>query len=141
MKILKNRALQEDLTRCASMLGFSIYVVSNSALSQRQKYIGTAGLLLVIAVTFLEIWRIYQNKHMTPEEQREAKRENNDERSQMIQTMATRNSWWLEDALLLIALVVFLVRSQPEIYCVLYVVLVIRELACTGFRWWLERKY
>ena len=50
----------------------------------------------MIAVTLLEIWRIYQNKRMTPEEKREAKREHSDERSQMIQMMAMRNSWWLE---------------------------------------------
>ncbi len=141
MSWLKNRALQEDLTRCASMLGFSIYVVSSSGLSQRQKYIGTTGLLLVIAVTLLELWRMYQDKRMTPEDRREAKREKSDERSQMIQDRAMRNSWWLENAVLLVALVVFLVRGQPEIYCMLYVVLVARELLCTTMRWWLERKY
>ena len=95
----------------------------------------------MIAVTLLELWRMYQDKRMTPEDRREAKREKSDERSQMIQDRAMRNSWWLENAVLLVALVVFLVRGQPEIYCMLYVVLVARELLCTTMRWWLERKY
>ncbi len=141
MNRLKNKALQEDLTRCASMLGFSIYVVSSSGHSQWQKSVGMAGILIVIAVSLLDIWRIGRDKHMTPEEQREAKRERSDERSQMIQDRAMRNAWHLEDALLLIAIIVFVVRGQTEIFCSLYVVLVARELVCTAIRWWLDRKY
>ena len=141
MNRLKNKALQEDLTRCASMLGFSVYVVASSGHSQWQKTVGMAGILLVIAVSLLEIWIICRDKHMTPEEQREAKRERSDERSQMIQDRAMRNSWLLEDALLLIGIIVFVVRGQPEFYCVLYVVLAARELVCTAIRWWLDRRY
>ena len=142
MKKLDNKAFQDDLIRCVSMLGFSVYLVSQSGPDQWQKNIAMMGLLLILLMSLMQIWQIlWRNKRMTPEEKREAEREKSDERSQMIRDRAMRNCWNLEDALLIIAMFVCLIGLQLAVCSVLYLILTIRELACITVRWWLERKY
>lgn len=142
MKLLKNHAMQDDLIRCVSMLGFSVYFVNQPELNQWQKNVAIVGLLLIILMSLLQIWQIlWRDKRMTPEEKREAEREKRDERSRMIQDRAMRNCWGLEDAVLIIAMLVFVFRGQLAVCGVLYPILTLRELACVALRWWLERKY
>lgn len=141
MKLLRNHAMQDDLIRCMSLVGLGVYFTAVSGVSRWQKNLAKVGLLLLLVMSLLQIWQLWRDKHMTPEEQREAKREANDERSRMIQDRAMRNCWGIEDALLIIGLIVFVVRNQPAVYSVLYALLAARELACIVMRWWLERKY
>ncbi|NBI09520.1 hypothetical protein D1641_05720 [Colidextribacter sp. OB.20] len=141
MKLLKSNAMQDDLIRLGSMLGLSIYLVTKAGAGQWEKNMAVTGLWLVIITALLGFWQIWRDKRMTPEEKREAEREKRDERSRMIQDRAMRNCWSLEDAVLIIATIVFVFRNQPSVYSILYLVLVVRELACVATRWWLERKY
>lgn len=141
MKLLKSNAMQDDLIRLGSMLGLSIYLVTKAGAGQWEKNMAVTGLWLVIITALLGFWQIWRDKRMTPEERREAKRETSDERSRMIQGKAMQYSWEIEDALLIIALIVFVFRNQPAVYSVLYVILAARELVCIAIRWWLERKY
>ena len=141
MKLLKSNAMQDDLIRLGSMLGLSIYLVTKAGAGQWEKNMAATGLWLVIITALLGFWQIWRDKRMTPEEKREAEREKRDERSRMIQDRAMRNCWSLEDAVLIIATIVFVFRNQPSVYSILYLVLVVRELACVATRWWLERKY
>ena len=141
-KLKESRAMQDDLISCVTILGFSIfYIPDHLELESWHRTIMTVGLLFCIAEMILRLWRLRRNKRMTPEEQREAKRENSDERSRMILDKATKYCWSIEDALLLIGFVVFVFREQPTVYSVLYAVLAVRILACTALRWWLDRKY
>ena len=141
-KLKESRAMQDDLISCVTILGFSIFYISDHLeLEPWHRTIMTVGLLFCIAEMILRLWRLRRNKRMTPEEQREAKRENSDERSRMILDKATKYCWSIEDALLLIGFVVFVFREQPTVYSVLYAVLAVRILACTALRWWLDRKY
>lgn len=141
-KLRENKALQDDLIACVSILGQSTFVVSaNLKFKQWRLTIAAVGAVLLIAAMVLRAWRVRRNKRMTPEEQREAKRETSDERSQMLQSKAMEYFWQVENVLLLLALAVFIIRNQPAIYCVLYVALVVRTLGCTALRWWLEQKY
>ena len=142
MKLLRSHAMQDDLIRCISMLGFSIYLVNQPEVDQWQKNIAVVGLLLIMLMSLLQIWQaLWQDKRMTPEEKREAEREKSDERSRMIQDRAMRNCWGLEDALLIIAMFVCIVQGRLDVCGILYLVLTGRELACVAVRWWLERKY
>ncbi len=142
MNRLKNKALQDDLLRCMTMIGFSIYLISsNLGLDPRYRTIGVVGILCMFVTLILQIIQAWWEKRRTPEEQREAKREASDERSKMIQDKAMRNAWNLEGALLLIVMIVFVFRGQTEIFCSLYVLFAVRELICTVIRWWLDRKY
>lgn len=142
MSRLRNKALQDDLLRCMTMIGFSIYIISSDlGLEPRYRTMGVVGIVCMSVALILQILQGWWKKRMTPEEQREAKREASDERSQMIQNKAMRSCWLLEGVLLLIAMIVFLGRNQPEVYHFLYVVLAVRELVCTAIRWWLDRKY
>ena len=141
-KLKESRAMQDDLISCVTILGFSIFYISDHLeLEPWHRTIMTVGLVFCIAEMILRLWRLRRNKRMTPEEQREAKRENSDERSRMILDKATKYCWSIEDALLLIAFVVFVFREPPAVYSVLYAVLAVRILACTALRWWLDRKY
>lgn len=141
-KLKESRAMQDDLISCVTILGFSIFYISDHLeLEPWHRTIMTVGLVFCIAEMILRLWRLRRNKRMTPEEQREAKRENSDERSRMILDKATKYCWSIEDALLLIGFVVFVFREQPTVYSVLYAVLAVRILACTALRWWLDRKY
>ena len=141
MKLLRNRAMQDDFIRCVSMVGLGVYFAAGSDAGRGQKGLACAGLLAIIVTSLLSLWKLRWDERMTPEEKREAKREQNDERSRMIQDRAMRNCWGLEDALLLIATLVFLFRSRRDVYIPLYLVLTCRELVCIALRWWLERKY
>lgn len=141
-KLKESRAMQDDLISCVTILGFSIFYISDHLeLEPWHRTIMTVGLVFCIAEMILRLWRLRRNKRMTPEEQREAKRENSDKRSRMILDKATKYCWSIEDALLLIGFVVFVFREQPAVYSVLYAVLAVRILACTALRWWLDRKY
>lgn len=140
-KLRESKAMQDDLIRCVSMVGFGIYFAAFSGVSQWQRNLAIAGLVSIIVMSLLELWQIQRNTHMTPEEKRTAQRENSDERSQMIQDRAMRDCWSLEDALLIIAILVCVFRGRLDVCGVLYPILAIRELACVALRWWLERKY
>ena len=141
-KLKESKAMQDDLISCMTILGYGIFIVPNhSKLEPWHRGIMAMGVVLFIAALALRLWRLRQNDRMTPEEQREAKRENSDERSRMILDKATKYCWNIEDGLLLVGLVVFVFWNKPAVYSVLYVVLAIRVLTCTALRWWLERKY
>ena len=126
-KLKESRAMQDDLISCVTILGFSIFYISDHLeLEPWHRTIMTVGLVFCIAEMILRLWRLRRNKRMTPEEQREAKRENSDERSRMILDKATKYCWSIEDALLLIGFVVFVFREQPAVYSVLYAVLAVK---------------
>lgn len=141
-KLRESKAMQDDLISCMTILGYGIFIVPNrSKLEPWHRGIMAMGVVLFIAALALRLWRLRRNDRMTPEEQREAKRENSDERSRMIVDKATKYCWNIEDGLLLVGLVVFVFWNRPAVYSVLYAVLTVRVLVCTTIRWWLERKY
>lgn len=141
-KLRESKAMQNDLISCMTILGMGIFYISDHLeLEPWHWTIMTVGVVLSIAGMTLRLWRLRRNDRMTPEEQREAKRENSDERSRMIVDKATKYCWNIEDGLLLVGLVVFVFWNRPAVYSVLYAVLTVRVLVCTALRWWLERKY
>jgi protein-S-isoprenylcysteine O-methyltransferase Ste14 len=96
-KLKESRAMQDDLISCVTILGFSIFYISDHLeLEPWHRTIMTVGLVFCIAEMILRLWRLRRNKRMTPEEQREAKRENSDERSRMILDKATKYCWSIE---------------------------------------------
>ena len=141
-KLRESKAMRDDLIRCVSLIGCGLMMFSdNPNFEPWHKNLGTAAIAVLFAMCFLDIWTMWRDKRMTPEEKQEAKREMNDERSRMIQDRAMRNCWQVEGALLVIVTIIFIFRNQPAVYSVSYLVLVVRELACVTTRWWLNRKY
>lgn len=141
MKRLRgNKAMQNDLIVCISTLALGTYLITDTDF-ERQGIIRVVGLLAFGVYTVLLLWKMYRDKHMSPEEKRELDREIEDERSKMLRNMSERYCWWLEEVLLLIACVVFLFRGQPAIYSILYVVFAVRMVVSTAIRWWLDLKY
>lgn len=141
-KLRESKAMQDDFISCVSILGYSIFIVSNHLeLEPWHWIIMTVGAVLFVAALVLRSWRLRRDKKMTQEEQQELERERHDERSQMLQSKAKEYCWHLEDVLLLIALLVFVLRGQSAIYCVLFLIEAVRILVNTVIRWWLERKY
>ncbi len=143
MKRLKeNKAMQDDLIQCVTLLGSGLVVLAfYSDLKQWHRIISGVGLIVCLVIVPLLIWQMWRNKRMTPEDRRELARAEKDERSQMIQSMASQRCWEWESILLWIALVVFFFRRQMDIFCVLYVALIVRAFFRVAIRWWLERKY
>ena len=126
-KLKESRAMQDDLISCVTILGFSIFYISDHLeLEPWHRTIMTVGLVFCIAEMILRLWRLRRNKRMTPEEQREAKRENSDERSRMILDKATKYCWSIEDALLLIGFHELDLREQPAVNSVLNAHLAVR---------------
>jgi len=141
MKRLRgNKAMQNDLIVCVSSLALGTHLIVDTGFKW-QGIIRVVGLLALGVYTVLLLWKMYWDKHMSPEEKRELDREIKDERSKMLRNMSERYCWWLEEVLLLIACVVFLFRGQPVIYSILYVVFVVRMVVSTAIRWWLDLKY
>jgi len=141
MKRLRgNKAMQNELIVCISSLALGAYLIVDTGFKW-QGIIRVVGLLAFGVYTVLFLWKMRRDKHMTPEEKRELDREIEDERSKMLRNMSERYCWWLEEVLLLIACVVFLLRGQLAIYSILYVVFVVRMVVSAAIRWWLDLKY
>lgn len=141
MKRLRgNKAMQNELIVCISSLALGAYLIVDTGFKW-QGIIRVVGLLAFGVYTVLFLWKMHRDKHMTPEEKRELDREIEDERSKMLRNMSERYCWWLEEVLLLIACVVFLLRGQLAIYSILYVVFVVRMVVSAAIRWWLDLKY
>jgi len=141
-QLKENNAMQDDLIQCVGLLGSGLVVfASYSGLKQWHMIISGVGLIVALTMLPLLIWQMRRNKHMTPEDRRELARAEKDERSQMLQSMASRRCWEGESILLWIALVVFSFRRQMDIFCVSYMALIVRAVARIAVRWWLDRKY
>ncbi len=139
-RLRENKAMQSDLIACILALALGIHMIVDTGF-EGQGIIRVVGLLASGVYIVLLLWKMYRDKHMSPEEKRELDLEIEDERSEMLRNMSERYCWWLEEVLLLIACIVFLFRGQPAIYSILYVVFVVRMVVSTAIRWWLDRKY
>ncbi len=139
-RLKENKAMQNDLIACILALALGIHMIVNTGF-EGQGIIRVAGLLASGVYIVMMLWKMYRDKHMSPEEKRELDLEIEDERSKMLRNMSERYCWWLEEVLLLIACVVFLFRGQLAIYSILYVVFAVRIVVSTAIRWWLDRKY
>ncbi len=143
MKRLKeNKAMQDDLIQCVSLLGNGHVVLAfYSDFKQWHRNILGIGLIVCLVLIPLLIWQMRRNKHLTPADRRELARAEKDERSQMIRSMASQRCWEWESFLLWIVLVVVFCRRQMDTFSILYTILIVRALACVAIRWWLERKF
>ena len=140
--LTENKAMQDDMIQCTALLMLGIPLFSGFTGLEKWEIVFTAaGVLLFVVTLALFLWQYYRDKHMSPKEKRELERENRDERSKMLQTMAARYCWRLESFLLLAVGVGFLLRNQAALYAVVYLILVARICVNTAIRWWLERKY